>query len=63
MVRRLLFRQKLTLELLSAKIQGDVMAKEKINLLAPGSISGSLNTPQLSVETGGIINGRVSMDT
>jgi cytoskeletal protein CcmA (bactofilin family) len=44
------------------KIQGDVMAREKINLLAPGSINGSLKTPQLSVETGGVINGRVSMN-
>jgi cytoskeletal protein CcmA (bactofilin family) len=44
-------------------IQGDVVAKEMVRLLAPGSIDGILNTPQLSVETGGIINGHVSMDS
>jgi cytoskeletal protein CcmA (bactofilin family) len=43
-------------------IQGDVVAKEIVRLLAPGSIDGTLSTPQLSVETGGVINGRISMD-
>ena len=43
------------------KIQGEVAAKEDVKLLAPGSIDGTLTTPRLSVETGGIFNGRVSM--
>ena len=43
------------------RIQGDVVARETIKLLAPGSIDGTLSTPRLSVETGGVINGRVSM--
>ena len=42
-------------------IQGDVVARETIQLLAPGSIAGTLRTPRLSVETGGIINGPISM--
>jgi len=42
-------------------IQGDVVARETIKLLASGSIDGTLSTPRLSVETGGVINGRVSM--
>ena len=44
-------------------IQGDVVARETVKLLAPGSIEGTLSTPRLSVETGGVINGRVSMDS
>ncbi|MDH4192530.1 MAG: polymer-forming cytoskeletal protein [Nitrospirota bacterium] len=43
-------------------IQGDVVARETVKLLAPGSIDGTVSTPRLSVETGGVINGRVSMD-
>lgn len=43
------------------KIQGDVVARETVKLLAQGSIDGTLSTPRLSVETGGIINGHVSM--
>lgn len=43
------------------KIEGDVVAKNTIKLLSPGFIDGTLNTPQLSVETGGMFNGRLSM--
>jgi cytoskeletal protein CcmA (bactofilin family) len=42
-------------------IQGDVIAKENIKLLSPGFIDGTLTTSRLSVETGGMFNGRVSM--
>lgn len=42
-------------------IQGDVIANDNIKLLAPGYIDGTLTTPHLSVETGGMFNGRVSM--
>ncbi len=44
-------------------IQGEVMAKESIKLLSPGLISGTMKTPRLSVETGGVFNGRVNMGT
>ncbi len=44
------------------KIEGDVIAKETIKLLSPGMIDGTLSTPQLSVETGGVFNGRLSME-
>ena len=43
------------------KIQGEVVAKESIKLLSPGWIDGTISAPRLSVETGGVFNGRVSM--
>ncbi len=43
------------------KIQGEVVAKESIKLLSPGWIDGTMSAPRLSVETGGVFNGRVSM--
>lgn len=43
------------------KIQGDVVAKESIKLLSPGLIDGTMSAPRLSVEIGGVFNGRVSM--
>ncbi len=42
-------------------VQGDVVANESIKLLAPGLIDGTMRAPRLSVETGGVFNGRVSM--
>ncbi len=42
-------------------IEGEVVAKESIKLLSPGLIDGTMSAPRLSVETGGIFNGRVSM--
>ena len=43
-------------------IYGNIIAKEKINLLSPGLIDGTLTTPKFSVETGGRFNGQVSMN-
>lgn len=43
------------------KIQGEVVAKESIKLLSPGLIDGTMSAPRLSVENGGIFNGRVTM--
>ena len=43
------------------KIQGEVVAKESIKLLSPGLIDGTMSAPRLSVENGGVLNGRVSM--
>ena len=44
-------------------IQGEVVAKESIKLLSPGFIDGTMSAPRLSVETGGMFNGRVTMGT
>lgn len=44
-------------------IQGEVVAKESIKLLSPGFIDGTISAPRLSVETGGVFNGRVTMGT
>ena len=43
------------------KIQGEVVARESIKLLSPGLIDGTMSAPRLSVENGGVFNGRVSM--
>ncbi len=43
------------------KIQGEVVAKDSIKLLSPGFIDGTMSAPRLSVESGGVFNGRVSM--
>ncbi len=43
------------------KIQGDVVAQESIKLLSPGLIDGTMSAPRLSVENGGVFNGKVSM--
>jgi len=42
-------------------IQGEVVAKESIKILSPGLIEGTMSAPRLSVETGGVFHGRVSM--
>ena len=42
-------------------IQGEVVAKESIKLLSPGLIDGTMSAPRLSVETGGMFNGRMNM--
>ena len=44
-------------------IQGEVVAKESIKLLSPGFIDGTMSAPRLSVEAGGVFNGRVTMGT
>ena len=43
------------------KIQGEVVAKDSIKLMSPGFIDGAISAPRLSVESGGVCNGRVSM--
>lgn len=43
------------------KITGDIVAKEKVQLLASAVMEGSLNTPQLSMESGVLLNGTVEM--
>lgn len=43
------------------KITGDIMAKEKIRLLAPAVLNGSVKTPMLSMEEGVLFNGSIEM--
>ncbi|RMH37405.1 MAG: polymer-forming cytoskeletal protein [Nitrospirae bacterium] len=42
-------------------ITGDIVAKECVQLLASAVMDGSLKTPQLSMETGVLLNGTVEM--
>ena len=43
------------------RITGDVIAKEKIKLMAPGVLSGGVKTPSLSMEEGVQFNGTLEM--
>lgn len=43
------------------KITGDVVAKEKIKLLAPAVLNGGVKTPMISVEDGVLFNGTLEM--
>ena len=43
------------------EIKGDIVAKEKVQLLSSAVMEGSLNTPQLSMENGVVLNGSVEM--
>ncbi len=43
------------------EIKGDIIAKEKVQLLATAVMEGSLNTPQLSMENGVVLNGTIEM--
>ncbi|WP_447969040.1 bactofilin family protein [Nitrospira sp. M1] len=45
------------------EIKGDIVAKEKVQLLATAVMEGSLNTPQLSMENGVVLNGTIEMKT
>ena len=43
------------------KIKGDIVAKEKVELLSTAVMDGSLNTPKLSMENGVLLNGSIEM--
>ncbi|RMH09725.1 MAG: polymer-forming cytoskeletal protein [Nitrospirae bacterium] len=43
------------------QITGDIVAKEKVVLLASANMDGSLNTPHLSIEEGVVFNGTIQM--
>jgi cytoskeletal protein CcmA (bactofilin family) len=43
------------------KLTGDVVAKEKIKLLAPAVLNGGVKTPMLSIEDGVLFNGTLEM--
>lgn len=43
------------------KITGDITAKEKVRLLAPAILNGSVKAPILSMEEGVLFNGNIEM--
>lgn len=43
-------------------VEGTVKATEKVDLMAGGRIIGDIETPRVSIQDGGILNGRCSMD-
>ena len=43
------------------KITGDVVAREKVRLLAPAILNGSVKAPMLSMEEGVLFNGSIEM--
>ena len=43
------------------KITGDVVAREKVKLMAPGVLIGGVKTPMLSIEEGVLFNGTLEM--
>ena len=43
------------------KITGDIMAKEKVRLLSPAILNGSVKAPVLSMEEGVLFNGNIEM--
>jgi cytoskeletal protein CcmA (bactofilin family) len=43
------------------KITGDIMAKEKVRLLSPAILNGSVKAPMLSMEEGVLFNGNIEM--
>ena len=43
------------------KIIGDIVAREKIQLIAPGVLDGTVKTPSLSMEEGVLFNGTCEM--
>ncbi|MDE3119249.1 MAG: polymer-forming cytoskeletal protein, partial [Nitrospirota bacterium] len=43
------------------KITGDIIAKEKVRLLAPAVLNGSVKAPMLSMEEGVLFNGNIEM--
>lgn len=43
------------------KITGDITAKEKVRLLSPAILNGSVTAPMLSIEEGVLFNGNIEM--
>ncbi|MBM4121390.1 MAG: polymer-forming cytoskeletal protein [Nitrospira sp.] len=43
------------------KISGDIVAKEKVRLLSPAILNGSVKAPMLSMEEGVLFNGNIEM--
>jgi cytoskeletal protein CcmA (bactofilin family) len=43
------------------KVVGDIMASEKVSLMAPAVLNGSLKTPVLSMEEGVLFTGQLEM--
>jgi len=45
----------------SGKIQGNIVATQKVQFLAPGVLNGDIATPRMTVEEGFFLNGRCEM--
>ena len=45
----------------NGRIVGDVVAREKIHLLAPASVEGSIKAPLITMEDGVVVNGTIEM--
>ena len=45
----------------SGKIVGNIIASQKVHLLAPGTIEGNIKTPKLIIEEGVIFDGKCEM--
>ena len=43
------------------RIIGDVVAREKVHLLAPASVEGSIKAPLITMEDGVLVNGTIEM--
>lgn len=48
--------------IIAGKVTGDIMASERISVVAPAVIQGNLTTPRLSVSEGAVIEGQISMN-
>ncbi len=49
--------------ILSGKFKGNIKAKSRVELRAPASVDGTIETPTLSVEDGVVLNGTITMTT
>jgi len=49
--------------ILSGKFKGNIKAKSRVELRAPASVDGAIETPALSVEDGVVLNGTITMTT
>jgi cytoskeletal protein CcmA (bactofilin family) len=49
--------------ILSGKFKGNIKAKSRVELRAPASVDGTIETPALSMEDGVLLNGTITMTT
>lgn len=47
----------------AGKINGDITARERLQLVAPAHVVGNINTPVLNVESGAILDGNCKMSS
>lgn len=46
---------------ISGYVKGDIISTEKIAITSTGSVEGNISTPLISIEEGGMLNGRCRM--